>query len=285
MASSTLGRGLESLIPGKRGTAASMQGAPSGDRIREVPVMSIHPNPHQPREAIAHGTLEELTSSIKEHGIIQPLVVVVEGDGYQLIAGERRLRAAKVLGLKQVPVVIRTATEQQQLELAIVENVQRVNLNPIEKANGYQRLMEEFTLTQEEVAQKVGQSRSAVANALRLLTLPPEMQRALQEEKMTEGHAKVLLGVQSATERTRIFNEIVKNSLSVRRTEAQAKTVSVRRHIRRVSQDPNLAEKENNLQAVLGTKVEIRQKGDQGTVTIHYYSPEELQEIIRTIAK
>lgn len=287
MTNSVLGRGLGSLIPTKKIKPASGENGPtkSDEGVYELAVDAIKPNPHQPRQNFDHTALESLINSIKVHGIIQPLIVLQLGDGYQLIAGERRLRAAKILGLKKVPALIRTATEQEKLELAIVENVQRQNLNPIEKADGYRCLMEEFDLTQEEVAKKVGQSRAVVANGLRLLTLPAEMQKALQEERITEGHAKVILSVASPEERQRLFKQILKDSMSVRRAESEARQVTVRRHTRRVSKDPNIQEKEELLQSALSTKVEIKKHGQQGTISIHFYSAEEFKGIIDKITK
>jgi len=287
MNKSTLGRGLSSLISPKsikENLEEKGIGGP-GDQIEKAEVDKIQPNPHQPRQNFDRDSLEDLINSVKIHGIIQPLVALKVGDRYQLITGERRLRAAKILGLKKVPVMVRSASEQEKLELALVENVQRLNLNPIERAYGFQRLIDEFNLKQEEVARKVGQSRAAVANTLRLLTLPIEMQQALQAGKLTEGHAKALLGVKSESDRHKLFKEILRNKLNVRLAESQARKVTVRKHARRISKDPNLQEKEELLQESLGTRVEINKKGQQGTINIHFYSGEELQEIIRKITK
>lgn len=286
MSKSTLGRGLNSLIPSKKirtDLEEEVISAGSGEQIQEIAIDKIEPNPHQPRQNFDRASLEDLINSMKVHGIIQPLVALRTEKGYQLITGERRLRAAKILDLKKVPVVIRSASEQEKLELALVENVQRQNLNPIERAHGYRQLIDEFGLKQEEAGRKVGQSRAAVANTLRLLTLPKVIQKALQEGKITEGHAKVLLSVESEDEREKIFRQILKDSLSVRVTEIQARKVTVRKHKRRVSQDPNILEKEELLQESLGTRVEINKKGHQGTINIHFYSGEELQEIIKKI--
>lgn len=282
---STLGRGLSSLIPPKIIGAEELLGIAPKDHIHEIEVGKIQSNPHQPRQQFDREQLEDLINSIKVHGIIQPLIVLEASGEYQLIAGERRLRAAKMLGLKRVPAIVRSASNQEKLEIALVENVQRQNLNPIEKASAYQRLIDEFSLTQEEVAKKVGQSRVAVTNTLRLLHLPAEMQRAISEGKLTEGHAKVLLSIASEEERHRIFKEIVRNNLSVRVVEAQARQVGVRKHTRMLRKDPNLREKEEQLQDALGTRVEIKKSGQQGTILVHFYSPEELQEIIRKITE
>jgi len=286
--SSTLGRGLGSLIPPKNvKMSLEDKGISQGtrDQIEDVSINNIKPNPGQPRHDFDRDSLEDLINSIKIHGIIQPLVAIKKDDHYQLIAGERRWRAAKILGLAKVPAILRSASNQESLEMALVENVQRQDLNPLEKAYGFKRLIEEFSLKQEDVAKKVGQSRAAVANTLRLLMLPVEMQKALQAGKITEGHAKAILGVKSDDERKKLFQDILKGSFSVRKAEAQARKVTVKKHQRRVSQDPNLQEKEEILQESLGTRVEINKKGQQGNINIHFYSNEELQEIINKITK
>lgn len=279
MTTSTLGRGLNSLIPPMPGTASG----DDGERVLQIPIDDIKPNPQQPRQQFDHDALEDLISSIKAHGIIQPLIVIKHGSGYQLIAGERRFRAARTLGKKKVPVIVRSATEQQQLEIALVENVQRQNLNPIDKAIGYQRLIDEFSMTQEAVAQKVGQSRAAVANALRLLQLPQFMMESLADGRLTEGHAKALLSIKNEAERERLFQEIIKNKLTVRVAEGKARrSTPVRAHTRH-STDPNVAAQEDRLREALGTKVSLKRTGTAGTITIYFYSPEELGEIIRKI--
>lgn len=287
MSNSSLGRGLGSLIPIKSiKENVSEEIAGGKEKTFEVSTDKIKPNPRQPRHHFDRDMLEDLVNSIKEHGIIQPLVVYEVGSGYELIAGERRLRASKILGLPKVPVVVRTVTEQEKLELAIVENVQRQNLNPIEKAYGYQRLADEFNLTQEEVSKRVGQSRTAVTNSIRLLTLSADIQKSLQEGKLTEGHAKVLLGVRDIDQQKKLFKEILSDNLSVRKTESIAGKVIVKKHSRiRNTKDANMTEKEESLQEALGTKVEINHKKGQGIVSIHFYSNEELQEIIRKIIK
>ncbi|MFA6098109.1 MAG: ParB/RepB/Spo0J family partition protein [Patescibacteria group bacterium] len=285
MSNSTLGRGLGSLIPHRK-IAEEINSTIMpvlDDQIREIEVRLLKPNPHQPRVDFDRANLEDLINSIKVHGIISPLIVIKGQGEYQIIAGERRWRAAKILGLKKVPVVARSATEQEKLELALVENVQRQNLNPIEKAYGYQRLIDEFNLTQEEVGKKVGQSRAAVSNALRLLTLEPEIQKALIEGIITEGHAKVLLGIKNEIERLKVFKNIISHKLSVRSAEDKARTVTVRKHIRQSSKDPNITALEESIREKLGTKVEIQKNGEQGLVKIHFYSTEELREIINKI--
>ncbi|MDD5040711.1 MAG: ParB/RepB/Spo0J family partition protein [Patescibacteria group bacterium] len=286
MVKSTLGRGLGSLIPQKlpsSGSSIQQSSEVSGDSVLHIPIGAIQPNPQQPRQHFDRPSLEDLIGSIKEHGIIQPLIVIKLKDGYELIAGERRLRAAKMLGLTTVPAIVRSASEQEKLELALVENVQRQNLNPIEKAYGYERLMEEFTLTQEAVAKKVGQNRATVANTLRLLTLSPEIQRAIAEGGLTEGHAKALLAIKDAGDRDRLFKSIIAGGLTVRDTEDKAHAGGARRRSRRGQKDPNLRQHEQDLEEALGTRVELRRQGQRGTITVHFYSAEELGAIIRKI--
>lgn len=254
----------------------------NGERIEQLPIGRINANPHQPRERFERQHLEDLVGSIKEHGILQPLVVTETPRGYELVAGERRLRAAKLAGLATVPAVVRSVTNQQKLELALVENVQRQDLNPVERAKAYQRLIDEFSLTQDEVAKKVGQSRPVVTNALRLLTLPPEMLSALAEGKIAEGHAKVLLGVADPKARQQLFKRVLDEGMSVRTVEVQRNT-TVRGHTRKTSGDVETKAREARLRAALGTKVTIKPAGKGGNVTIHYGDAEELEGIVRTV--
>ena len=283
MANTTLGRGLSSLIPGASNANywSGDASRKSGERVERIPVSRIVVNPHQPRERFERQGMEDLVSSIKEHGILQPLVLTETPRGYELIAGERRLRAAKLANLKDVPAIIRSATNQQKLELALVENVQRQDLNALERAKAYQRLVDEFSLTQDEVAKKVGQSRSAVANILRLLHLPSEMQVAIAEGKLSEGHAKVLLGIADVRARQQLFKKILEEGLSVRSVESERKT-SVRGHTRRQA-DVETRAREARLREALGTKVAIKPAGKGGNITILYSDAEELEGIVRTI--
>lgn len=283
MAKTTLGRGLSSLIPGASGGNLWGDVKPqSGERIEQLAVERINANPHQPREHFERQHLEDLVGSIKEHGILQPLVVTETPRGYELIAGERRLRAAKLAGLVTVPAIVRSVTNQQKLELALVENVQRQDLNPVERAKAYQRLIDEFSLTQDVVAKKVGQSRPVVTNALRLLTLPTEMLAALTEGKITEGHAKVLLGVSDPKARQQLFKRVLDEGMSVRTVETQRNT-AVRGHSRKVGSDVEVQAREARLRAALGTKVSIKPAGKGGNISIHYSDAEELEGIVRTV--
>jgi ParB family chromosome partitioning protein len=250
--------------------------------VVEADIASIVPNPHQPRIRFDEEKLRELANSIQEHGILQPLVVTPLPEGrYELIAGERRLQAAKLAGLVTVPVLVRDAEENEKLELAIIENVQRHDLDPIEEAKAYARLMDEFGLTQEGTAKKMGKSRSAVANLLRLLTLPVEIQRAISEDKITEGHAKALLSIENPEKQRALFEMIVKTGMTVRETESKAREVSVRPHVRRIaSLSPELAEKADRLSSALGTKVAVKPAGKGGRIVVEYYSDEEFEHIV-----
>lgn len=296
-----LGRGLSSLIPQKKITkpeekrnyfggnvaaAADESNVSAGkNNIQEIEIFKIVPNPYQPRLKFDPEKLEELASSIKEHGIIQPLVVTKNANQYEIIAGERRFQAAKMAGLKTVPVIIREATEQQKLELAIIENIQRHDLNSIEEAKSFLKLAEEFDLNQEQIAQKVGKSRSAVANKIRLLNLPVEVQKAIIENKITEGHAKAILAIENPEKQRALFEMIMKNNWTVRQTEDKTKEVSVKSHKRIVAVDAEAKELENKLTGILGTKVKISKSGNGGKIVIDYYSKEELDNILNKIGE
>lgn len=254
----------------------------SGNMVVDADISSIVPNPHQPRIRFDEEKLRELSASIKEHGILQPLIVSpIPGGKYELIAGERRLQAAKLAGLRAVPALVRDAQENEKLELAIIENVQRHDLDPIEEAKAYSRLMDEFGLTQDGTAKKMGKSRSAVANMLRLLALPVEIQRAISEGKITEGHAKALLSIENPEKQRALFERIVKTGMTVRETESKAREVSVRPHVRHIATlSPELVEKADRLSSALGTKVAVKPAGKGGRIVVEYYSDEELEHIV-----
>ncbi|MFA5021724.1 MAG: ParB/RepB/Spo0J family partition protein [Patescibacteria group bacterium] len=280
-----LGKGLSSLIPSKIDKQILPKDSnvlAQDEMIVRVPIEKIKANPLQPRTDFDHESLEDLTNSIKEHGIIQPLILTLEGNGYEVIAGERRLRAAQILDLKFVPAVIREMKEQQKLEMALVENIQRKDLNPIEEAFAYQRLVDEFNLTQEEVSKRVGKSRPVIANALRLLSLPTEIQKALINEKINYSTARVIVGL-PPQERLKFFEKVLKQDLTVRAAEGQAKKIVVRQHVRK-AKDANLLALEDRLQAALGTKVNVKKSGETGQIIIEFYSNEELNNIINKIA-
>ncbi|MGI6249860.1 MAG: ParB/RepB/Spo0J family partition protein [Anaerolineaceae bacterium] len=276
---SGLGRGLESLIPGWQEEPQK----PDLSRVVEIPVGNISPNPLQPRKQFDQESLNELADSIREHGVISPLVVVSTDSPtrFNLIAGERRLRAAKLAGLKTVPAVVRTASEQEQLELAIIENIQREDLNALERAQAYQNLVDSFSLTHEDIARRVGKSRAAVTNSLRLLNLPLTVQKALIEEKISEGHGRVLLSLPTDRSMEIALDTILKLSLNVRQTELLVQKMSGKK-ARPAAPAPRTAEMvhlENQLREFFHTKVNLQPAARGGTITIHYYSDEELNTI------
>ena len=252
------------------------------DRVLQLDIDKINVNPFQPRKNFDENELNELIDSIKEYGIIQPLIVSQNGDSFELIAGERRLRAAKKMSLNKVPAIVRDANEQEKLEVALIENIQREQLNLIDTATAYHRLMGEFNLTQEEVARKVSKSRPSVANTLRLLNLPQEIQAALIEGKITDGHAKYLLGIESEEKQMNLFRKILHNNLSVKDTNNEARrmggTKAARIKINYADKDKEFA-----LRQFFGTKVEIKRKGKGGQIVIEFFSEEELNGIISKV--
>lgn len=288
-----LGRGLESLIPKTITTrkikvkSIKEEKENIGSNIIEVDVQEIIPNSYQPRKFFDKETLEELANSIKEYGILQPLILTETEEGqYQILAGERRLKASKLIGLKKVPAIIRSVSEQQKLELAIVENIQRTNLNPIEEASSFQKLITEFNLTQDKVADRVGKNRSWISNHLRLFKLPKTIQDALAEERITMGHAKAILALKEEKLQKELFNKIINEKFSVRETEGQIKKVKVKEHSRKIKvKDAELLSLEEKLKDALSTKVEIKKQGQGGTIAIKFYSNEELYNLVEKITK
>lgn len=283
-----LGRGLDSLIPQKpvktKFSNEEINKLDAKNQVLEIELDKLQVNPHQPRKRFDHTELEGLINSIKTYGIIQPLIVTkLKGENYQLIAGERRLRAAQTLNLKTVPVLVREAKEQQKLELALVENIQRKNLNPIEEALSYQRLIDEFNLKQEEVAKKIGKKRSTIANTLRLLSLPQEIQKAILDEKISEGHARAIASLNNTKDQKEFLKKILRNQMSVRQVESQVKKVKVKGHTRSIQTDPIILEKENKLRELLGNKVLIKSKGKKGEIIIFYNSQEDFNEIYKKL--
>lgn len=272
-----LGRGLDALIP--TGGAATEEKT----GVTEIPVALIDVNPHQPRTVFNEEELSELSSSIKKHGVLQPLVVSRKGDHFELIAGERRLRASKLAGLARVPVIVRDADEHQKLELAIIENVQRSNLNPIDEAISYRKLAEEFNYNQEQVAEAVGKSRAAVANKVRLLSLPVDIKRALRDGQITEGHAKALLSIEDPKRQEVVFRSILTEGLNVREVEKRAKAGGGKEATPTSENDAMLKELAGDLKVFLGTKVVLRKSARGGKIEIDYYSNEELARIYQKI--
>jgi len=276
---SGLGRGLDALIPSS--------GNVSGDGgITQVAVDSIQRNPRQPRQAFKESELEELAMSIREHGVIQPLIVAPAVNGiFTLIAGERRLQAARRAGLRNVPVVIRNATDQQYLELALIENVQRADLNPIEEADAFHHLIKEFGLSQENIASRVGKSRVAITNTLRLLEASSAVKQALVDEKITEGHARALLALHSAKAQEAALHTIINLDLSVRQAEQLARKFGGQKPVskKKTARNPNVSDIERRLRTSLGTKVALKHGKKGGSLTIYYYSDEELDALLEKI--
>ena len=288
MASKGLGKGLDSMIPPKRTARAQAQAAnknanKSGEVILKI--NDVEPNKNQPRRTFNEDSLIELSESIKQHGIVQPLVVAKQKDYYEIIAGERRWRAAKIAGLKEVPVIIKDYSPQEIMEVALIENIQREDLNPIEEAKAYKNLIDEYNLKQDQVAEKVSKSRTAVTNALRLLKLDDRVQEMLINENISSGHARALLGLDDAEKQYNIATQIFDEKLSVRETEKLVKQIN------RPEQPPKPKKElkndfvyrdiEEKLKEKIGTKVKINRKTeDKGKIEIEYYSPEELEKIL-----
>jgi len=286
-----LGKGLDALIPGGTSSVLSERDGKREDSgVIEVPLSKIVPNPQQPRTKMDEAELEGLAASIREHGILQPLVVSKErdSDNYVLIAGERRLRAAAMAGLVRGPVIIRQANEQQRLELALIANVQRADLTPLETAEAYHQLIDEFGLTHEEVSIRVGKSREAVTNTHRLVKLPDEIKEGLAQGLITEGHARALLGLESMPlAMADVYKTVLRNKLSVRQTEALVKELNGPRTRRtaRKAIPAEVQEMEDQLRRYLGTRIKLRYGKDGGSLTIYYFSDEELNDMIAKIIK
>ena len=299
MSKPALGRGLGALLSGG-GVKAAPSSAPSapaappppaGPSVRRVPLGQIKPSPLQPRKDFTPEALQELSDSIREQGIVQPLIVRLVNGAYELIAGERRWRAAQLAGLTEAPIVERAATDREVLELALIENLQRENLNAIEEALGYGQLGEQFRLTQEEIAKKVGKSRAAVANALRLLKLPAVVQSAVREGKLSVGHAKVILGLTDPALQQSTAARVLAGGLTVRQTEQLVAKVSApkpeagrgKAEVGSTPRDPHVADLEHKLIERLGTKVALHYKAGKGTVEVKFFSDDELNRVLEIL--
>jgi ParB family chromosome partitioning protein len=277
---SGLGKGLDALIPAGPQTAT-----PSAAGVTQVAIDLIQRNPRQPREKFDLEELENLAASIREHGVIQPLIVSPAKNGiYVLIAGERRLQASRKAGLKTVPVVIRHATDQQLLELALIENVQRADLNPIEEAEAYQNLFKEFKMSHEAIAERVGKNRSTVANTIRLLDASAAVKQALVDGRITEGHARAILSL-SARQQEELLKKIIELDFSVRTTEMLAKKYSGQKPAtkKKTASGAEVNDVEKRLRSSLGTKVNFKYSKRRGTITIYYYSDEELDSLLEKL--
>ncbi len=286
MARSRLGRGLDGLLKAKPPAPTAQVAEPAGPTTT-VAVDRVDPNPHQPRQDVDEAELEHLAASIREHGILQPLVVRPRGDRYELVAGERRLRAARTAGLAEVPVVVRDVPDEQMLELALVENLQRQDLDPIEKAESFQAYLSSTGRTQSAAAERLGLDRSTVANMIRLLDLPAEVQRMVRERLLAMGHARAILAVEGAKAQIRLAEKAVRNDLSVRQVEALASGSGAEpktRH-RAPAKSPEVRDLEARLREVLGTKVAVEpgKKPDTGRIVIQFYSRDDLERILERL--
>ncbi len=277
----SLGRGLGALItPTIKNNNQTPHSSESEGKIWFIPVSKITSDPKQPRKHFKPEELDQLASSIKEHGVLQPLLVVEKIDGgYELVAGERRWRASQLAGLTTVPVLIKQWADQEKLEVSLIENIQRENLNPLEEAFAYKRLIEEFNLTQQQVAERVGKSRPAIANAVRLLDLPDQVQAALVDGKINSGQARALLSLLTPQEQLNMLSSMLGNKMTVRDLERESNKQKVLSN-RPIRKDPNLLYLEDKLRAELSTKVNITQKGIRGTIVIDYYSDDDLKRLI-----
>ncbi len=301
-----LGKGLSALLPdpepvplnlepskSEGETAPQPEKEPAG--VLRLPIEKVEPNPEQPRKTFSEKSIAELADSIKRHGVIQPLIVEkAENDQYRIVAGERRWRAANAAGLKEIPVIVQKFTPERRLEIMLIENIQREDLNPVEEAEAYKALMDLTACTQEEVADKVGKSRPAVANALRLLRLPAAALDALKEGRISAGHARALLAVQDPHSREILFNRLINEALSVRQAESAAQdlnrgakngtaTIVDTGSRPKDMREPELIQFEQQLIGILGTKVAIRGDLKKGSIVIEYYSPDDLERIFEAV--
>lgn len=280
-----LGKGLNALIPGSEETEKDSM-IPSDQGIMQIPITQIQPNPQQPRSQMDTEALEELAVSIREHGIIQPLIVSkAEDQKFTLIAGERRWRAAEKAGLTMVPVIERSVSEQGRLEIALIENLQRADLTPLEMAEAYRTLSENFSLTHEQIAERVGKSRTSVTNTLRLLNLPDQVKKALAEDLISEGHARVLLSLATPNSQRAALSTILNLGLNVRQTETLVKKLNGEKPPTKPkpAPSPEVQELEGRLRSFFGTKVNLNETKNGGSLVIYYYSDEELNNILDKI--
>lgn len=293
-----LGKGLSALIPSprwqKQDTSSLLEMSPQnaghlavsdGMRVAHLDLDMISANPYQPRSHFEEQSLRELVESIRMHGMITPLVVTQKLDNsYELIAGERRLRAARLCGLKEVPAIVRSADEQQKLEFALIENIQREDLNPIERAKGYKRLLNEFSLTQEQLGKRLSKPRSTIANTVRLLDLPSEIQASLEKGEISEGHARAIAGVENRERQMELWKKVTLHALPVRVVEREARKARIKSHLRAIPLHKEvLTVYENKLEEKIGTKATIKGTLEKGTIIIDYFSKEELERIVNQV--
>lgn len=279
-----LGRGLGALLP------TTNQNSSDNKEVLKLNIDKVKPNPNQPRQFFDEEKLLELASSIKEHGVVQPIIVrpLKQGE-YEIVAGERRWRASQRAGLNEIPAIISEFSDAQISEIALIENIQREDLNPIEEAQAYKRLMEEFGLTQEQLSQKVGKSRSFIANTVRLLNLHPKVQAYLAQGTLSQGHSRPLLSLATAEKQLEVAERIIQANLSVRQAEELIKAVITNSLEKtppaKPSKNPIHLQIEEKIRGLLGTKVKIKENGEQGKIEIDYYGPEDLQRIVDIVIK
>ncbi len=274
-----LGKGLSALIPDKPISTP----LPEGSGVQEIPVQKIFPNPNQPRKDFSPDGMDDLVRSVESRGLIQPVLVREGKGGFELIAGERRWRAAKKVGILSIPALVRKVSDQDSLEIALIENLQREDLNPMESAEAYERLMNKFKLTQEEISRRVGKQRSTITNILRLLSLPPEHKDNVRKDKLTVGHAKAILSLPKKAQQIAAGREIIKKGLSVREAEHLSRKIIQRRKKggdTRKKRDIHLNAVEEELKKALGTKVMIRDSKGRGKIEIEYYTKKERERLI-----
>jgi len=280
-----LGRGLEALIIDTEIPAVEPDNGPSKDGVAYIDINEIKPNRNQPRKMFDADKLQELADSIQEHGVIQPLIVRTAENGYELVAGERRWRAARLAGLKSVPCLLRELTEEENALIAIIENMQREDLNPVEEAEGLNRMIDAFGLTQEQVSRSVGKSRPYITNSLRLLKLPDEIKEMLSHGTLTSGHGRALLAIPEPKDQLIVALKVANEGMSVRAVEAmvQKKQGTKQPAHKHAERDANMLQLERDLKEILGTKVKINMAGKKGRIEIEYYSREELERLIELL--
>lgn len=274
MSRQALGRGLRSLIPQMDEISGDKQG------VSHIQLNLITANPFQPRKEFDEEKLQQLADSIKQHGVLEPIIVRRYNGGYQIVAGERRWRACSLAGLESIPAIVKDLTDNEMTEIALIENLQREDLNAIEEAEGYRLLLEEFNLTQEEVAEAVGKKRSSITNALRLLNLDQQVKSLVSSGQLSKGHAKVLLSIEDVAERQHLAKRVIKEEISVRQLEKIIKGKSKKPKPTKREQNPEVKVLQEELQRVLGTKVRLDYHQGKGKIEIEYYSDEELERIL-----
>ncbi len=286
-----LGRGLDSLLPAARATATPAPATPiqpTGDLVRELPIDQIDRNPYQTRTQWDETALNELAASIKVSGVLQPVTVRPHGDRFQLITGERRWRASQIAGKTKVPAIVRQVSNEQAMEMTIIENLQREDLNPMEQARAYERLAREFSLTQEQMAQRTGKDRSSVANFMRLLKLPPEVQAMIEGNKISFGHAKAMMPLDSPEAIARLAQRVSALSMSVRQTEGAVANLlnpPEKKQAEERQVDPNVREVEREMERSLGVRVQIADRNGRGKIVIEYKSLEDFDRVVEVLQR